>query len=953
MTEPSYDRAALLDDLPRLSPREQVARLKHLGEPEAVLLSLGEAAEQLAVTDVGRALVATECLVSLADVLPSPLGRARVRRARAHALCNAGRLEEGWLVCNEAARLADGANDPVEAGRARLRSMQALGELGRFDESIAAGEAALDAFLGAGQDQLVARAEVNLGIVYQRRDQPGRAVEYFDHARPLIGDEPFALGTVDNNRGEALLALNDFEGAEAAFQSALEHYERAGASVVAGVAQGNLADLAARQGLLHRSVYHFERARRRFEATQSAGHLARLLTEQAEALGVLGLPDEALRQYEMAIPQLDRAGLALEAARARAGLGTTLMQRRRLADAETALAAAARAFDQLGHRTAGARVDLFRAELSAANGLAAEARSLIHSALAVLHDRPIEAATARRLLARLALEAGDLDSAEADLAAALGIARRLNLAPLLADILHTRGHLRRRQGDMAGAVEDLRAATAQVERVRGTLQAERFRGAFLSERVAVYEDLLSAILDEGAPDAVEQAFTVAEQAKSRLLLELARGDLDLVVAADTSGELDPDERGLLEELGHVRTTLNGLYSRLADEHRTPETDGGWRASVVDYERRLEVLEDRLSTTRGVAGLYAQPADLEAVASALPASTTLIEYVFAAGEVLAFVIGGGKLVVVRGLAATEEIDEWVARLQFQINRALRPGADQGWLAERLLADVRADLRALDGMLLEPLRRFIPPGDRLLIVPHGALHLVPFHALWDGSRHLIERHEVHYAPSASLYLHLCERRTPSRAAGRPLVVGVADERAPQIAAEVERVAARLGAEAADVLVGEDATAERFQAAAAGTGLVHLACHARYAAQTPLGSGVKLADRWLTVRDIYALRLEADLVTLSGCETGRSFVRAGDELVGLLRGFFAAGVASLLVSFWRVDDECASELMTSFYDQWHAKPAASGSKAAALRAAQIELLARRPHPAFWAPFRLVGRS
>ncbi len=77
-----------------------------------------------------------------------------------------------------------------------------------------------------------------------------------------------------------------------------------------------------------------------------------------------------------------------------------------------------------------------------------------------------------------------------------------------------------------------------------------------------------------------------------------------------------------------------------------------------------------------------------------------------------------------------------------------------------------------------------------------------------------------------------------------------------------------------------------------------------------------------------------------------------MGLLRGFFAAGARSLLVSLWRVDDESAAEIMTSFYSLWQEDRETLRSKAAALRQAQLEGLARRPHPAFWAPFRLVGR-
>src|SRR5262245_30504617 len=119
---------ALLEALPALSRAQRVQRVKAAGPPEAVLSALGEEAERLAVTDLSAALAATECLVILADQLRAGAARSVTRRARAHALCNAGRLEEGRILCDEAARLADEGGWPIEAGRARLRSMQALGE---------------------------------------------------------------------------------------------------------------------------------------------------------------------------------------------------------------------------------------------------------------------------------------------------------------------------------------------------------------------------------------------------------------------------------------------------------------------------------------------------------------------------------------------------------------------------------------------------------------------------------------------------------------------------------------------------------------------------------------------------------------------------------------------------------------------------------------------------------
>ena len=104
---------------------------------------------------------------------------------------------------------------------------------------------------------------------------------------------------------------------------------------------------------------------------------------------------------------------------------------------------------------------------------------------------------------------------------------------------------------------------------------------------------------------------------------------------------------------------------------------------------------------------------------------------------------------------------------------------------------------------------------------------------------------------------------------------------------------------------------------------------------------------VDDIVGLKLCASLVTLSACQSGVSKITAGDELLGLVRAFLAAGARSLLVSMWWVDDEATTELMTLFYSRLKAGTASKS----ALREAQITLRERHPHPYYWAPFVLIG--
>lgn len=949
MTTLNSNAVQLLEELSRAPVEQRADVLREHGPVEPALSSLIDHAAQLTAVDASRAVEATDIVVNLADRLGSQLDRARARRARARALSYSGRFDDALAVAREGARLAEEAGHAIEAGRARLASMHALGEMGRLEEAIRVGEAARQAFIAAGEPALAARADINLGTAHQRRDEPDKAVECFERAKPHLMGEPLIIGHLENNRGEALLALNDFEGAEAAFRAALAAFQNAKAALTAAIAEGNLADLAARQGHLHDALYHFEQARRYFESDRSAGHLARLLAEQADALAVLGMPHEALAQYETALNMLDRCGLALEAARARCGMGKTLMRLNRRAQAETALAAAAAAFGELGHATLRAKVDLVRAELASSNGRPTEARAMIWRALAALHDKPADLAVARYLLGKLAMESGRFEEAHSDFNAGLAAACELELAPLQADLLFARGSLFQKQNKLERAIDDFSAAVRQVERLRGALQAERFRAAFLGDRSTIYESLVLALLGRNNSDALARAFTIVEQAKSRSLLERVQGLLRDSQPLEESGD-----RTLLAEMERVRGELNALYSRLGDERQhSPTSDHNWRESIRGREQQLNDLETRLSATSGVGVLYSRTADLTSVQRLLPAESALVEYFIAGDELLAFVVDNEGVEVFRKLATVTDLVSGLQRLQFQMNRALRPGATSGARGERLLADAIRELAALDKMVMQPLRSSLARTPRLFIVPHGPLHVLPFHALWNGRGHLLESHEIRYAPSASLLVQWLSKNGQranqnSANAYAPLLIAVHDENAPQIATEAQLVARSLQCPEHRTLIGSKASVKRVKSAAADASLIHFACHGRFAADTPLGSGLKLADRWLTVRDVFSLRLRADLVTLSGCETGLTAVHSGDELMGLVRGFLAAGAESLLVSLWRVDDQSTAEFMAAFYERYITR---QNSASTCLRETQREFLAKYQHPALWAPFMLVG--
>jgi len=132
-----------------------------------------------------------------------------------------------------------------------------------------------------------------------------------------------------------------------------------------------------------------------------------------------------------------------------------------------------------------------------------------------------------------------------------------------------------------------------------------------------------------------------------------------------------------------------------------------------------------------------------------------------------------------------------------------------------------------------------------------------------------------------------------------------------------------------------------------LIHIASHALFRPDNPMFSSIQLHDTELNFFDIYNLRTSAALVTLSGCGTGLSSVVAGDELLGLVRGFLYAGTTSVLISLWDVNDRTTSDLMRYFYGHL----AEGQPKSQCLRLAISRLRQEHPHPYYWAPFLLMG--
>jgi CHAT domain-containing protein len=293
------------------------------------------------------------------------------------------------------------------------------------------------------------------------------------------------------------------------------------------------------------------------------------------------------------------------------------------------------------------------------------------------------------------------------------------------------------------------------------------------------------------------------------------------------------------------------------------------------------------------------------------------------------------------------------------------------------------RQLYETLIAPIRTELPrtPGALLTIVPHGVLMNVSFAALQsrDG-RYLLEDYALNYAPAGAVLQYTAGMRRADARKGSALLVAdpvtaarsPLDPQLPPLPGariEVAQIAGLMPHSRVTVLEGSDASEQRVTATASSKAILHLATHAIVRDDAPnesylaFGGGGASTTGLLTSRDVYDLRLNADLVVLSACRSGGGRV-TGDGIATFARAFIYAGTPSLVVSLWDVADEPTSRLLPAFYRSW----LGGASKARSLRRAQLQLLADLragtvrvetkagpivlpEHPMFWAGFVLIG--
>jgi CHAT domain-containing protein len=482
--------------------------------------------------------------------------------------------------------------------------------------------------------------------------------------------------------------------------------------------------------------------------------------------------------------------------------------------------------------------------------------------------------------------------------------------------LFERGRIALNAGQRDQGLHLLVQSVEAIESVRSTILFEAAKIGFLGDKQAVYGALIGSLAQVGD---WQQAFVYAERAKARALVDL------LAERHDLSPPRSPDAR------------VPELFARAS----AADTSIGL-ASVDESVRGIKVVgeaREQLSSVAAEAAslISVQSVDTASIVARLGPDESLIDYYAHGDDLYAFLVNRasikGFVLVGKGL------DEDVSAFRDAINRRNAEALTLGRaLYDRLIRPLQADLS----------------DTKLTIAPHGALHYLPFAALSDGENYLLDRYGVRLIPSASTLLYL--KSGPQRKPAKLLAIGNPDlgNRAldlPNAQLEANAVAAMFPD--SRTLVRAEASKTALKDIGDQFSILHFATHGKFDATAPLNSGLYLAkgsepSGVLTVGDMYSLRWNADLVTLSGCETGLGRVASGDDVIGLARGFLYAGADSIIASLWEVDDAATAELMESFY-----RKLGTNDKREALRLAQIETRQKHPKPWYWAAFNIMGRA
>lgn len=914
-----------------------------------VIVELNAATSQELRVNTENALSLAEGAVAAARCIRKSNLLAQSYRIKANVHLASEEYEAAVREYDSALKLFEKVKDQEGIARTLTAAIQPHIMLGAYDRAFELAERAQNILRDLNDQRRLARLENNIGNIYHRQDRVETALAHYERAYAQLlpfGDiEELTISL--NNISMCLISMNGFAQALATYERATKLLDTRDLPLVRLTVDYNIAYLYHLRGDYRRAVEILKSA---LAAGKKIGHsylTALCHLDLSDIFVELNLSAEAQESAEQGHMLFRGLNIGYEAAKSLSNQAIALGQAGKTGRALELFAQAKPLFVKEKNEVWPRLIELYEAVVLFHAGQYKEAGCLARSA-ATFFDASFlknKAAVCHMLLAQVAIKIGDFVEAQDECLRALDILEGLDVPILAFQAYFLRGQIEQARGDLRAARAEYQRARTELESLRTNLVRDELKISFMKNRTEVYERLVELCISPDLPEASpEEAFQYIELAKSRSLAEL----IEQRSHSHPEPKLGQSEK--LQKIHDLHEELTWYQHRIELEQLQPQKNAAEKIEKLRTEARvrekalLSEFAEMPDSEADIAALRShRNISLEEVQSLLPDDTAFLEYYFAGDRVLVAVVKKNALTIVP-VTTVSRVAKALRLLRFQLGRVeSAPQFAQG-SSSNMYQSALSHLKELFAELIAPVRSQLTER-HIVVVPHGALHYLPFHALHDGENFLIDSHTISYAPSAGIYA-LCHRHHEGPGGGS-LVLGIPDAHAPLIRDEAEAVHQALPN--SELFLGADANHELLLRKASSSRLIHIATHGRFRPDNPMFSGIRLGDGYLYLYELYQMRLSADLLTLSGCATGLNVIGAGDELLGLIRGALSAGARSLLLTLWDVNDRSTARFMTSFYRRLQQ----SANKAEALANAAKEVREEFPHPYYWAPFVIVGKA
>ena len=754
-----------------------------------------------------------------------------------------------------------------------------------------------------------------LGSLLQNTGRTREAIPYYLRALTDAADagSEVYLAQTNTNLGNVYYRLGNFVQAIQCLEKALEVTRRRGMERQSAMIMNNLGSVYYDQNDLQLALSYLEQSLVLKQKRNDP-------EEMASSILNIGVVSESLGDHTKAAGYFDRAlqltqapALASLRVRTLCNLGNLQFHTRQYADARHSLEESLQLAEKIQDRVA--------------------------------------ASAARTVLGRIASRERQYPVAEQLARGVIADSRLAGETRMLVDALDLLGVSLQDQERPVEAEAALQEALQLAEQLHDQLPGERLGVAqFMDDQAGVYLHMVRLQLDQHRPEA---ALAYVERSKARALLDVLQTGASGITKSMTAEEVE-QEAALTQKLTLLNEEILRESRRSAPDHKKITALASQLEKARTEYRSFQVVlysaHPELKLQR-VALEPVRPRDL--LATVPDAKTALLEFSVAEDEVRLFVLtagaenpAGNALQVYRLSAKPEALRRDVQRFREQV--ATRD------LAYRQLAV------SLYRDLLQPAAAQLHGKTALVISPDSFLWQLPFQALeTEPSRFLLQDCSVFYTPSLSV-LHEIQRLHPERPLAPRLLAldatGAESSTNRPAAFGLPDLARVYGPGHSQLYYGGDADEAHIRREAPEYQVLHLSAHGVFDDRSPMHSYLLLAKEGkpeagvLEARQMMEWNLRADLVVLSGCETGRGTSAGAEGLIGMSWALFIAGSPSTVASQWKVEAAATNRLLLGF----HRNLQHSG-KARALQLAALDLM-KTPayrHPFYWSSFVLMGQG